>query len=47
MTNGVFMKAFLDKAPMHALVSQIPVKVIVESEAVIVGAAVCANELGD
>ncbi len=47
ITNGAFMEAFLDKAPMGALVSRIPVKVIVNSDAVLVGAAVCANELGD
>jgi glucokinase len=46
MTNGTFMAAFLDKAPMGDLVSRIPVKVIVNSDAVLVGAAVCANELG-
>jgi glucokinase len=47
MTDGVFMQAFLDKAPMQALVSRIPVNVIVNSEAVLVGAAVCAHQLGN
>jgi glucokinase len=45
MTDGLFMEAFLDKTPMHGLVARIPVKVIVNSEAVLVGAAVCANEI--
>jgi glucokinase len=45
MTNGQFMSAFLDKAPMNELVSRIPVKVIVNSNAVLIGAAVSADEL--
>jgi glucokinase len=45
MTNGVFIEAFLDKAPMRALVSRVPVKVIVNSDAVLIGAATFANEL--
>jgi glucokinase len=45
MTTGLFMEAFLDKAPMAALVSRIPVKVIVNSDAVLIGAAMCADEL--
>jgi glucokinase len=45
ITNGVFMEAFLDKAPMRELVARVPVKVIVNSDAVLIGAAVCANEL--
>jgi glucokinase len=45
MTDGHFMSAFLDKAPMNELVSRVPVKVIVNSNAVLIGAAVAANEL--
>jgi len=45
MTSGQFMTAFLDKAPMDDLVARVPVKVIVNSNAVLVGAAVAANEL--
>ena len=45
--NGGFMQAFLDKAPMTHMVTRVPVKVILNSEAGLIGAATCANELGD
>jgi glucokinase len=45
--SGGFMEAFLDKAPMTHLVTRVPVKVILNSEAGLIGAATCANELGD
>lgn len=40
LTDGRFMRAFLDKAPMHDLVARIPVKVILNSDAGLLGAAV-------
>lgn len=39
----VFMESFLDKSPMHALVSRIPVKVIMNRGAGLLGAACCAT----
>jgi glucokinase len=45
MTNGTFMDAFLAKAPMADLVSRIPVHVILNTEAGLLGAAVCAQRL--
>jgi glucokinase len=45
ITGGVFMEAFLAKAPMTDLLARIPVRVILNSEAGLVGAASCADEL--
>jgi glucokinase len=45
LTDGRFMRAFLDKAPMHDLVARIPVKVILNSDAGLLGAAVFAATL--
>lgn len=44
--GGLFMDAFLAKAPMHDLLSRVPVKVIVNPHAALLGAAVRAQELG-
>jgi len=41
--SGVFMRAFLDKAPMHEFVSRVPVAVILNDRAGLLGAAVHAN----
>jgi glucokinase len=42
LTSGVFMDAFLDKAPMTALLADVPVKVILNPEAGLIGAAIVA-----
>lgn len=48
LTNGRFLRAFLDKAPMHDLLTQVPVRVILETQAGLLGAAVgAARVLGD
>jgi glucokinase len=39
------MLAFLAKAPMTDLLLKVPVKIILNSEAALLGAASCANEL--
>ena len=43
--DGRFLQAFLDKSPMHALVQRIPVKLILNAETGILGAAVRAQSL--
>jgi glucokinase len=43
--NGTFMLAFLAKAPMTDLLLKVPVKIILNAEAGLLGAASCANEL--
>jgi glucokinase len=43
LRTGVFMDAFLAKAPMRDLLSKIPVKVILNPEAGLLGAAACAT----
>jgi glucokinase len=43
--TGLFMEAFLAKAPMDHLVARIPVKVILNSDAGLLGAAVRAQEI--
>ncbi len=43
--SGAFMQAFLDKAPMTDMLTKVPVKVILNSEAGLIGAATYANEL--
>jgi glucokinase len=45
MTTGRFMKAFLDKAPMDDLVRRMPVHIILNQDAVLIGAAVHAASL--
>jgi glucokinase len=42
---GTFMEAFLAKAPMTALLERIPVTVILDARAGLLGAALCAQEL--
>jgi glucokinase len=44
--SGAFLKAFLDKEPMTDMLTKVPVKVILNSEAGLIGAASCASELG-
>lgn len=41
--QGTFMQAFLDKGPMSDLLSTIPVRVILNEEAGLLGAAACAQ----
>lgn len=43
--SGAFMLAFRDKAPMAEMLSKVPVKIILNEEAGLLGAASCANEL--
>jgi glucokinase len=43
--SGGFMLAFRDKAPMTEMLSKVPVKIILNEEAGLLGAASCANEL--
>lgn len=43
MTSGAFIRAFTAKPPLDALLAAIPVKVILNEEAGLVGAAVFAN----
>jgi len=45
LSSGLFMDAFLAKAPMTDLLSKVPVKVILNADAGLVGAALCAQEL--
>jgi len=46
ITAGGFMEAFRNKAPLTELVSKVPVHVILNDEAGLVGAAVRAQQLG-
>jgi glucokinase len=39
------MQAFLDKAPMTDMLTRVPVKVILNAEAGLIGAATRANDL--
>ena len=43
--SGGFMQAFLDKAPMTDMLTRVPVKVILNAESGLIGAATRANEL--
>lgn len=43
MQDGTFMMAFCDKGRMHNLVSQMPVRIILESRAALMGAAAYAE----
>ena len=45
LKTGVFMDAFVAKEPMRELLARVPVKVILNPEAGLIGAAVCAQEL--
>jgi len=47
LASGRFMQAFLDKAPMQALLTRVPVHVILNPEAGLIGAAVGAAQLLD
>jgi glucokinase len=42
MANGTFMRAFLAKPPLEAMVAKMPVKIILNAEAGLLGAAVFA-----
>jgi glucokinase len=42
MTDGAFMRAFLAKPPLEAMVAKMPVKIILNAEAGLLGAAVFA-----
>jgi glucokinase len=42
MTNGTFMRAFLAKPPLEAMVKKMPVKIILNAQAGLLGAAVFA-----
>ena len=46
MRDGRFIEAFRAKGAMSALVAQVPVRVILNPEAALLGAAVCAQEMG-
>jgi glucokinase len=45
LKNGVFMEAFLAKDPMRELLERVPVKVILNAQAGLIGAAVRAQSL--
>jgi glucokinase len=45
LTDGRFMRAFIDKGPMRELLAGVPVRVILNAEAGLLGAAVCAAAL--
>ncbi len=45
MTNGSFMHAFRDKAPLDAMLRAMPVKIVMNEEAGLLGAAVYANSI--
>lgn len=45
LKDGTFMRAFVDKGRMSALVSNIPVRVILDDKAALYGAARCAVEV--
>lgn len=42
LADGVFMRAFRAKAPLDAMLARVPVKVIMNAEAGLMGAAMCA-----
>ncbi len=44
LTDGRFMRAFLDKAPFEAMLRKVPVKVILNPEVGLLGSALHANE---
>ena len=43
LTDGRFMRAFLDKAPFSSLLAKMPVKIILNAETALLGAAVFAS----
>jgi glucokinase len=45
LTSGSFMDAFLAKAPLTDLLAKVPVHVILNTDAGLLGAAVCAQRL--
>jgi glucokinase len=45
LKTGSFMEAFVDKEPMRELLLRMPVKVMLNPEAGLLGAAVAAQEL--
>jgi glucokinase len=45
LKNGVFMEAFLAKEPMRELLERVPVKVVLNAEAGLLGAAIHAQAL--
>jgi glucokinase len=45
LQDGRFMAAFLDKAPMTRLLTAVPVHVIVNSDAALLGAAAAAQAI--
>jgi len=45
MTSGSFMRAFCDKAPLDAMLRAMPVKIVMNEEAGLLGAAVYANSI--
>jgi glucokinase len=45
LENGTFVQAFNDKGPMRPLLENIPVHVILNPQAALLGAAVCASRL--
>jgi glucokinase len=45
MTTGVFMRAFCAKPPLDAMLREMPVKIILNEEAGLLGAAVFANSI--
>jgi glucokinase len=45
LTSGSFMEAFLAKAPLTDLLAKVPVHVILNTDAGLLGAAVCAQRL--
>jgi glucokinase len=47
LADGRFMRAFLAKVPHVPLLSSMPVHVIVNTDAGLIGAAVCAGTLTD
>ena len=47
LRSGVFLDAFLAKEPMRGLLEQVPVMVILNEQAGLIGAALCAQELAE
>ena len=45
LRTGRFLEALVDKGPMRPLLEQVPVSVILEQRAALVGAAVAARDL--
>jgi glucokinase len=45
MTNGTFMRAFRNKKPLDAMLCSMPVKIVMNEEAGLLGAAVYANSI--